>query len=155
MAVLITYQVDKELYYKPDTPHSITLITTEYSYKNEILVHLWIGKNIGIKISNLIQEEFENIANFHSEQFFFKKSYNEGRAKPTTRSTFEDKIKRFDTNQTATLYEVLEEYRYIGKDGQPDMVQIPVTITGVSVTVVICFKDTAQHENFVKPAWLV
>ena len=155
MGVFLNYCVDKDIYHNPGTPHCVTLSTTQYTYKSELLVHLSLGKNLGIIINNLIQYEFGEDEVFESEQFLLKKTHDTGRSKPMTQSIFEDKLKRFDMSQTVKEQEVLEEYRYIDKNGQSDMVRIVVTVKGGSMTAVIDFKDTEQYKNFIKPAWLM
>ena len=154
MAVLVNYQVDRGIYDNPGAAHEITLITTEYTYKNDMLVHLQMGKNLNIKLNNLLQYKFNKDKNFHNEQFLFKKIYNKGDPKPTTRSTFEEKIKQFNESQTKISREILEEYRYTGKNGKSAAVQIAVTEKDESMRAVIDFKDAEQYENFIEPAWL-
>lgn len=155
MSIIASYNVDRELYQNPGTTHSITLVTTEYTHRNDVLVHLQIGKNLGIRLNNLLRHEFRKGDQFQNEQFLFKKSYGAGKPKLMTQNTFEDKLKRFDVSKTMKAQEILEEYNYTGRNGKPDMVQIAVTIKNEAVTAIIEFKDAEQHENFIEPAWLV
>ena len=90
-----------------------------------------------------------------NEQFMAKKTYGKGKPKPITRSTFEEKRKRFDMSQTAVEQEILEEYAYVDKAGHPSTVQIVITATGGTMTAAIDFKDSEQYQNFVLPAWLI
>lgn len=154
MAILTDYRVDRELYRSPGKPHHISLITTEYTHKNDVLIHLQIGKNLGVRLNNLIRYEFKKDDEFQNEQFMQKKTYGSGKPKATTRSTFEEKLKRFDVNKTATIRETLIEYSYTGKNGKPDALQIVVIEKDGSIHASIEFKDTEQYENFIKPAWI-
>ena len=155
MAILINYGVDKELYENPETPHNITLITMEYFYKNEVLVHLQIGKNLGIRFNNLIRYEFKQEEVLQNEQFLYKKAYDKGNAEAITQQIFEKKYKRFDISKTTVEREILHEYRYTGKNGNTDIVQIAVILKVDNITAFIEFKDAKQYENFIGPAWLV
>jgi hypothetical protein len=155
MGVSINYYVDKNLYYKTDIPHTITLITTEYLYKNELLVHLLIGRSLVININNLIQQESQKDRVFGKEQFLFKKNYSNESPKPITRSTFASKLNQLDISQTMKEQEILEEYRYNDKNGKPDIVQIVISVKDDDITAIIDFKDAEQYGNFVEPVWLI
>jgi len=155
MAILIDYRVDRELYGSPEKPHHISLITTEYTHRNDVLIHLQIGKNIGIRLNNLIRYEFRKDDEFQNEQFLYKKSYGERKPKPTTRSTFEDKLKRFDMSRTTITREILIEYSYTGKNGKPDSAQIVVNEKDGSMIATIDFKDAEHLENFIEPIWFI
>jgi len=155
MTVLITYQVDKGLYNDLNTPHNIALTTTEYTYKNNILAHLQIGKNLGIGLNNRLSYELKRDIVLQNEQFFTMKIYNRGRPKQTTRSTFEEKLKRFDMGQTIVEQEIVEQYIYTDKAGNSDWVHIAIIINDDDMTAVIEFKDAVQLNNFVAPIWLV
>ena len=153
--IIVNYLVDKELHYNSDTPHNIELITTEYLYKNDILAYLQTGKNISLKINDFIQEHFNKRPDFPSEQYFIKKSYGKGKIKSMTRSTFEEKLKKFDMSKTVVEREFLEKYVYTDKTGKTDSVQIIITAKASGMTAVIDFKDAEQNINFVRPEWLV
>ena len=156
MTVVATYRVDIDIYHDPNTKHDISLTTTEYICGNDILVHLQMGKNLGIRLNNLMQYQFKGgMAMLENEQFMAKKTYGKEKPKPITRSTFEEKRKRFDMSQTAVEQEILEEYAYTGRIGHPDTVQIVITATGGTMTAVIDFKDAEQYHNFVPPVWLI
>lgn len=86
MTVFADYQVDKDLY--DISEHQISLVTREYIYRNDMLVHLQVGKNLGIRLNNLLNHDFKTDTVFSSEQFLFKKTYSRNKAKPITRSTF-------------------------------------------------------------------
>ena len=152
--IIISYTVDKDLYYSPGTSHNIVTVTTEYVYKNEMLVRLEINKNLGIRLNNLIQYQFKKDDTLEKEHFFYKKTYHDGKAKKTTRSTFEDKMKRFDMAKTIKEQELLEEYAYTDKNGRRDEVQIVIMVKGDTMTAVIDFKDAEQNINFIPPPWL-
>jgi len=155
MIILISYRVDKDLYHAPETKHDISLRTTEYKFKSDMLVHLEVGKNLGIRLNNRLRYEFKKDEALQKEQFFYKKAYNSGKAKPTTRSTFEDKLKRFDMSNTAVEQETVEEYAYTDKSGRSDSAQIVIKELDGEMTAAIDFKDMAQYENFTCPAWLI
>jgi len=53
-----------------------------------------------------------------------------------------------------TEQEILEEYVYTDKTGNNSKVQIIIKVKSEAITAVIDFKDAAQCENFVCPAWL-
>ena len=156
MPVVVTYRVDINMYRDPNTKHDISLTTTEYICRNDVLVHLQIGKNLSIRLNNLMQYQFKGgMAALPNEQFMAKKAYGKGKPKPITRSTFEEKRKRFDMSQTAVEQEILEEYAYIDKDGHLGTVQIVITIKDAVMSAVIDFKDSEQCQNFVPPVWLI
>jgi hypothetical protein len=134
--------------------HHVKLSTTEYIYGNDMLVHLQIGKNFSVRINELLRYDFKKDANFQDEQFLFKKTYNNGEVKPTTRSTFDEKLKRFDMSQTVIKQEILEEYSYTDKNGKSETVEIVVRESDLVMTATIDFKDMAQYNNFVSPVWL-
>jgi len=152
MNIIVTYRVDKDLY--DSSEHHVSLVTTEYTYKSDMLVRLQIGKNLGIRLNNLLSHDFKTDTVFQNEQFLFKKSYNHGKPKSVTRSIFDDKMKRFDMSQTVTEREILEEYSYTDRNGYSGEVQIVIAAKDDDVTAVIDFKDTEQHSNFICPAWL-
>ena len=54
MAIIISYSVDRDLYFDPQANHNISLITTEYICGNNILVHLEQGRNLNIRLKNLL-----------------------------------------------------------------------------------------------------
>ena len=81
MIIAITYGVDASLY-RADAKHDVSLTTTEYVYRNEMLVHLQVGKNLGIRLDDRIKQEFKRAPALPGEQFLFKKTYNRGEAKP-------------------------------------------------------------------------
>jgi len=153
MNIIVTYHVDKDLY--DGSEHRASLVTTEYICRSNILVHLQIGKNLGIRLNNLLSYDFKKDIAVQNEQFLAGKSYNQSKPKPITRSTFEDKMKRFDMSQTVIEREILEEYSYTDRNGHSDEVQIVITAKDDTMTAVIDFKDTEQHSNFICPAWLV
>ena len=156
MPVVVTYRVDINMYRDPNTKHDISLTTTEYICGNDVLVHLQIVKNISIRFNNLMQYQFKGgMAALPNEQFMAKKAYGKGKLKPITRSTFEEKRKRFDMSQTAVEQEILEEHAYIDKAGHPDAVQIAITIKDGVMSAVISFKDSEQYQNSILPAWLM
>lgn len=155
MVVAVTYRVDAGLYHSPDIRHEAALVTTEYICGNELLVHLQIGKNLGIRLNNLMRYEFNGDKTLSDEQFMFKKTYRNGKPKPITRSTFEEKQRRFDMNRTTFEQEILEEYAYTDKTGCTSQVQIVVTVKKGTMTAAIDFKDAEQYQNFVSPAWLI
>lgn len=155
MITVVTYSVVKELYYNPDVKHNATLITTEYTYKSNMLVHLQIGRNLGISINNLVSYSFKKDINFENEQFMSKKLYNSSQPKKITQSTFEEKLKGFDMSQTKVEQEILEEYSYTDNGGHSDNVQIVIKVKDEEMVATIDFKSMEQHQNFVCPAWLV
>lgn len=154
MAIVTTYQVDKNLYYVPDAKHDISLITTEYTYGNEMLIHLQVGKNLGIRLNNCMHHEIADGTALPSEQFLFKKTYRSGNAKPITRITFDEKLKRFDIDKTSVEKEILQDYSYIGKNGSSDNVQIVIKEKAGTITAAIDFRDIEQYENFIYPMFL-
>jgi len=153
MNIVVTYHVDKDLY--DSSEHRASLITTEYLHRSDMLVHLQLGKNLGIRLSNLLSYDFKKDIAVQNEQFLAGKSYNKSKPKPITRSTFEDKLSRFDMSQTVTEREILEEYSYTDRNGHSDEVQIVITAKDDTMTAIIDFKDTEQHSIFICPAWLV
>lgn len=156
MTIVVTYRVDIDMYHDPNTKHDISLTTTEYICRNDILVHLQMGRNFGIRLNNLMQYQFKGgMAALANEQFMAKKAYGKGKPKPITRSTFEEKRKRFDMSQTAVEQEILEEYAYTDKAGHPGAVQIAITIKGGAISAVIDFRNSEQYQNFVRPVWLI
>ena len=154
MVIIISYRVDRALYFSSDRKHSIELSTTEYTYGNEMLVHLQFGKNLGIRLNNRLRYEFKKNKDFQNEQFFCKKVYSSGKAKPTTQSTFDEKLRRFVIEQTIIEQEILEAYSYTDKSGRSASVQIVVKEKDRGMTATIDFKDLEQHNNFICPAWL-
>lgn len=155
MYIIVTYLVDKELYYDPATKHQSLLITTEYKHRNDVLVHLQLGRNLGVRLNNLLSYDFKKDTSFSNDQFLYRKFYSKNKAKPITCGTFEDKLKRLDVDQTVVEREILEEYSYTDKSNRSDEVQIVITVKSDIMTAVIEFKDGEQHENFICPAWLV
>jgi len=153
MVIVASYNVDRVLYFSPGAKHTVKLSTTEYTCGNDMLVHLQLGKNLGISLNNLLRYEFKRNTDFQSEQFLFRKTYGGG-AKPTTQSAFDQKLKRFDISQTVIEREILEEYSYTDKNGKTDSVQIVVREEALRTTANIDFKDAEQHKDFVRPAWL-
>ena len=155
MIIVASYCVDKEIYENSCTPHNATMVTTEYTHRNDVLVHLLIGKNLGIRLNNLLQCESRKGKDIQNEHFLIKKSYGTGKPKPTTRSTFEDKLKRFDMDKTVKMREILEEYGYTGKNGKSDTAQIVVIIKDETMIATIDFNDPDHYENFIEPTWLI
>ena len=156
MTIVVTYRVDIDMYHDPNTKHDISLTTAEYICGNDILVHLQMGRNLGIRLNNMMQYQFKSgMAALANEQFMAKKTYGKGKPKPITRSTFEEKQKRFDMSQTAVEQEILEEYAYTDKAGHPGAVQIVITIKDGAMSAVIDFKDSRQYQNFTPPVWLM
>lgn len=154
MEYFVVYNIDKDLYYAPDTKHNVSLATTEYFYKNEILVHVQIGTNLGIRLNNLIRYDFNKDKILQNEQFMYRKSYQKkDKTKIVTRGTFEDKMKRFDINKTVKEQEIIEEYSYINKNNRSDTTQIAITIKDNIMTATISFKDIEQCKNFIYPVW--
>jgi len=154
MFITVSYHVDKALYFSSDRKHFIEISTTEYTYGNEMLVHLQYGKNFGIRLNNLLRYEFKKDKDFQNEQFFFKKVYSGGKPKPTTQSTFDKKLSRFDMGQTVVEQEILEGYSYTDKNGHSASVQIVVREKNGGITAAIDFKDLDQFNHFICPAWL-
>lgn len=154
MNIVVTYTVDKALYHATETKHDISLVTTEYKHRNELLVHLQIGKNLGIRLNKRLGDLLPKGAGIQNEQFLFKKTYNQGNSKPITRSTFDEKLSRFDMSQTVIECEILEGYAYTDKNALPDHVQIVITEKAETMLATIDFKDTEQYANFSCPAWL-
>ena len=155
MVIMISYHVDRALYFLSDTVHTISLSTTEYTYGNEMLVHLQFGKNLGIRLNNRLRYEFKKNNDVKDEQFFFKKIYSGSKAKPTTQNTFDEKLRSFVMEQTVIEQEILEEYGYTDKNGNAASVQIVVMEKASGMTATIDFKDVEQNKNFVCPAWLI
>ena len=155
MTVIITYRVDKDSFYAPETKHNISLTTTEYTYRNDTLVHLQVGRNLGIRLNNMMRYEFKKELDFQNDQFLFKKSYSQSKAKTTTRGTFEEKLKRFDMSQTVVEQEIVVEYAYIDESDRPDEVQIVISIKSDTMIAAIDFKDVEQYQRFICPAWLL
>lgn len=156
MAIVVTYNVNKDLYYASDTNHSISLVTTEYEYKTDILVHLQIGKNLSIRLNNIISYSFNKDTPLKNEQFMFRKTYQANdKIKQITRSTFEDKLRHFSPEKTAICQEIVEDYIYTDKNNHSTEVQIAIMIKSDTTTAVIDFKDPEQFESFVRPVWLL
>lgn len=153
--MVATYNVIKELYYNADTKHNATLITTEYTYKNTLLVHLLIGRNLGISINNMLSYHTKKEVNFQNEQFFTKKTYSSRKPKPITCSTFDEKLKGFNMSNTLMEQEILEEYSYTDNAGHTDTIQIVIRIKNDIMSATVDFKDSEQYQNFVCPVWLV
>jgi len=154
MAIIISYSVDRDLYYDPQTNHNISLITTEYICGNNILVHLEQGNNLNIRLINLLDYTLKKDIGLKKDYFFFKKSYNRKQAKAISQNTFEEKMKNFDKNKTVTEQEILDEYFYTDKTGKNSKIQIAITVKSEKITAVIDFIDAEQCENFVCPIWL-
>lgn len=154
MQIIVTYRVDNDLYHASNTPHDQSLVTTEYRYGNESLVHLVIGKNLGIRLNNHLGDLLEGVS-IQNEQFLFNKTYMQCKPKLITRDTFNRKLKRFDMSQTVIEREILEDYNYIDKRSQPSHVQIVMIHKGDTVTATIDFDGSEQYENFTNPDWLV
>jgi len=155
MAVIINYSVDKDIYYDPQTNHNITMITTEYLCGPNILAHLEQGRNLNIRLKNLLDHLLKKDSDFKKDHFFFKKAYNKERAKAISQSTFKEKIKSFDKNKIITEQEILEEYGYIDKTGDYDKVRIVILVKPEKTIAFIDFKDAYQCENFICPIWLI
>lgn len=155
MTIVITYRVDRELFYAPDTKHQITLITTEYMYRSSTLVHLRLGRNLGIRLNNRLRYEFNKDLDFNNNQFMFEKSYNKRKAKVVSRSTFEEKLELFDMNETTIEHGLVEKYTYLNKKGCSDSVQIAIREKGDIMTAVVDFIDVEQYMNFINPIWLL
>lgn len=153
MIISITYKVNQALYHSSNVTHDITLITTEYQYGNELLVHLQIGKNLNIRLNNCLDALLPQ--GIQKEQFLFKKKYNPGDTKLITRSTFNAKISQFVTRQTAIKREILEEYAYTNMYGLPDRVHIVMTHREDTTVATIDFEDVKQYKSFIYPEWLV
>jgi len=154
MVVIFPYRVNRALYFLPETVHTIELLTTEYTCRNDLLVHLRLGKNLGIRLNNIIRYEVNKAEEFQNEQFLYKKKYQGEDAKPVTRSAFDEKMSHFDMGQTVIEREMLEQYAYTDKNGKSASVQIVVREKGVDMTASIDFRDAEQFTNFICPAWL-
>ena len=154
MVITASYPVDKALYFSSGAKHTILLSTTEYTYRNDMLVHVRIGKNTAIRLSNLLRYECVAGQDLQDEWFLGKKTYNHARPAPITRSTFDEKLRRFDLGQTVIEQEIVEEYAYADQAGNPDSVQIVVRDNASVMMASVDFKDAGQYKSFVGPAWL-
>lgn len=150
--IIVFYKVSKDLYYATDTVHHTVMITTEYTYKNSKLAYLRMGRNLEIRLNNVLQYEFKKSIN--PEQFFYCKTYNR-KIKPITRDTFEHKLKQFDMPRTVIEQEIVEDYDYTDKKGKPGTVQIAIMVNESGMTATIDFKDAMQCADFVHPAWIL
>ncbi len=154
MVIIATYSVDRKIYHAAETRHDISLVTMEYIHGNDMLVYLRIGMNTGVRLNELLQNRIAGGALIRGERYLFKKTYRRLRPKPITRSTFDDKLKRFDMSKTSIEAEILEEYAYTGKNGRADAVQLVIREKGDMMTAVIDFRNTDQQMNFAAPPYL-
>jgi hypothetical protein len=153
MEIVASYDVNNALY--SAEMHNIELSTTEYTYGNDMVVHQQYGKNLGIRLDNLLRYTFKKNTVMGREIFFSKKTYNSSNPNVVTQSTFDAKISRFDLAQTVIEQEILESYSYVDKNGKPESIQIVVKVKGMDMSATIDFKNMEQYSNFVCPAWLV
>ena len=154
MSFIVSFIGDKYLFLGSENNCQAILITTEYRHKNDILVHLNQEKTSNINLNNLLSYQFKKDIAISKEHFFLKKSYSENKLKKITRNTFEEKISRFNTQNTVTEQEILIEYAYENKVGQHEKIQITVCLSGEIMTAAIDFKDAGQYDNFISPSWL-
>ena len=156
MIIGVQYQVDKDIYDRPDTPHNVVMVTSEYSsHRAEILVHLQLGKNFHIRLNNMVRYRFSADVAVDDEQFFSTSPRKKDKIKALTRSAFEEKMSRLDMGKVSLECEIVEEYHYTDKRNQPRVIQIPITVKDDSAFTVIEFESKEQHDNFIEPAWLV
>ena len=146
--ILVTYGVDKAVYDNPRSIHNIALTTTMYTFRTETLVHLQFGTLFRNKLENRLRVQLGA-----NEQFMLDKG--NGSIEAVTRNEFQEKRERFDSAYTVKEQEALESYCYTDKRNRQEIVQIAISIKGDSMEAVIDFKNTAQYENFVQPAWLI
>ena len=154
MAIIINYSVNKDLYYTPQTNLNITMITTEYTYGNNILMHLEQGINLNIRLKNILDHTLKKDNGLKKDYFFYKKTYKKGQPKPITQNSFEEKIKKLYKNKIIVEQEIIEEYNYVDKIGNNSKVQIVIMVKNEKITAMIDFINAEQCENFVCPAWL-
>jgi len=150
--IVITYGIDKASYDNPNTHHNIMLVTTEYSLGRKTLVHLQSGELLHNRLHQELSHVFRKRIRFQDEQFIFK---TDAKTECLTHGEFKAKLKQFDMGQTLKTQETLENYCYIDKANQQDIVGITITIQNDNMYAVIDFKDPDQYENFIAPAWLV
>ena len=53
MTVVATYQIDINMYCDANTKHNLSSTTTEYICRNDVLLHLQMGKNLGLRLNNM------------------------------------------------------------------------------------------------------
>ncbi len=154
MIITVTYRIDFDLY-RADAKHDISLTTTVYIYRNNILAHLQFGKNFRIRLNNRVQYSFKCDFTVLNDNYMFCKSYNREKVKHMSQSAFEKKLERFDKSQTAIEKEIIEEYAYTGKNSVTDTVKIAIVEKNGATTAEIDFSSDEQFKNFVAPVWLV
>ncbi len=153
--IVTTYGVDKKIYHDTETRHDISLITMEYVHGNDILVCLRIGGNTGVRLNELLRSGIAGGVAIHGERYLFMKTYRRLKPKPITRSSFDEKLKRFDISKTSIETEILEIYAYTGKNGRADAVQLVIREKGNTMTAVIDFRNSEHQENFAAPPYLL
>ena len=152
MAIIFNYYVDKDLYYELEQDYPMVVSTTEHICGNDIITHLQIGANHGMRLNNMLNHRFNRNISF--EQFFLKKARKNGEPKSISSSVFEKKLKSFDMRKMSTALTIVQEYTYINKVGKSDTVQIAIRTKGESMTATIDFQTVEQCVNFVCPSWL-
>jgi hypothetical protein len=155
MTIIVTYQVDAELYNNPATPHRISMTTTEHICGNDVLAPLQFGKDFAARINDAVLSNFSKSKKLPKEQFFAKKTYSRDNSTVITRSTFERKLKQFGKDETFMTQEILVEHQIEDKSGPSSVVQIVVKVKNDTMTAIVDFKDVEQHKNFIAPAWLI
>ena len=155
MDLIFTYQIIKDKYYSSDTKHTISLITTEYTYKNNILVHLQLNSGFHLHTANILTDKLNKNIKLGKEIFMTKKNYKHSTVKNINKNRFNTMLGQFDISQTAIEQEILEEYGYIDKNNCSDSVQITTTIKNDILFATINFKNKNQHDSFVPPRWLI
>lgn len=154
MTIAVTYKVDMNLYTSPTANRNITLITTEYMCKTNILVHIQMNKNTAISTNRVLEAHFHLKRRLESDLFFCKKTYNMKAVKSITKPTFEERFSKFPKDETTITKEILEQYNYHDKNGKAGEVQILLTQREAETTAVIDFKSKQQCDDFVAPDWL-
>ncbi|MDR0326259.1 MAG: hypothetical protein LBI19_09220 [Oscillospiraceae bacterium] len=153
--VTAAYFIDTALYDHPDTRHNVSIITKEYTYKEETLAHMRLCESIGTGIEYLINTMLIGDVEIKNEYFIVKNTYDPAKWSVHSRDVFDEKMKRFDLSQTALAWEIVEMYAYIDKKGCHDEVKIVIMRKEEVMTAVIDFKDEAQCADFTCPPWLM
>jgi len=155
MAIVISYSVDTDLYNPSELGSSTLISTTEYMYNNETIIHVLLGEKARSHLSNRLSNEIGNNRTLQTEQFFIKKNVMQSKAMPSTRSSFEKRMRAFDMNRTAVSQEIVEELNYCDKNQHSETVSVVILIKNERAIATIDFKDSKQFANFIRPDWLL
>ena len=149
--MILQFSVDTEKY---DLDyHEILLSTTEYIYRNTILVMQTISRGLNCRVHQSLQKV--GIEDSPDQVLYYLSGSSDSKCVQISRSDFNNKLNEFRHKDFVTVKEVCEQYNYLDKDGNPASAFIAIERKNNEAAMAkIEFNSSAESENFVLPEWL-